>query len=1061
MNLIHHAKSNLDAIAKTDFCMFKINVEKCGLTTHSLGITCHSLNELIDSATGDLNDKRTYSIQSSSWAYYFNSKQMLKQCENKFNCKFTIYEKKEEINKAKLKTYIDIEGRRQEVSNAYDQLQSWQHQFACKNVTLRIKNFEMEHFCQEILQVKQKIEQDNPNVILDIQDVQIKFSQCQQKTISSVVIKVLSLNEGEAENLKTFLNGSLSYSQSEPVILTRDQFLKLQYAMKNGDICQKGDYYHLYFDQTSDNTHRVALYAMQYFANNAMPKGTALLQPYLQLHREEYRPSNASIAVHLLSDKNSIQAFHQMAVENDVCIQAKQNYSEAYILTGSRENVLKQLHEMENFENELKTLFIKESIDISFPISNLLTDQQFATIMNTLTHHDVNVKLIPQVSPQIELQNSAIIGTYEKTLAIQKVTIEIWKGDITKLQIDAIVNAANTQLQHGGGVAHAISDAGGPQIQIESDAYIHEFGQIPVSCCVCLSPGNLRCKCIIHAVGPTWDSNNSQEVTQQLHRCISNICSLASQVGMNVIAIPTISAGLFAFPQKICSQTIIESLDSFFIANSHSSLSKVILIDINDDILSCLKSQCDNTFKSQASSSLPKNFSPIGKMGKIASTITSVYNAIRLTAPSAPAAIFEWQENDSTWKSYDPATLLELQNAYKANSTGSAQTTRSKYTYTVNFSTLIQTNNQTGVNRKIRIVNRTVDPQNLDLTNSQVMSTSLNLPAPPQDIILEPPIDLLNPQWSKITKEQICLYGHKDRLQHAKSLVNDFVETRMRTKEHELTDISKQSLHKMLTSLKEKYNFLQISVKTSDNRLDTYTIQLSGYFKFVKDASSDIQLAYRDILLQEKKVNTDPPQHWKPQCNNLMIVEMVSNTREYQAVANNFLQTCQKVILKIERIQNCWLWTRYMQDKERMEKKCAAGANEIRVFHGTRDNPPERIYNGEKGFDHRFCNGMWGPASYFAVNAQYCDSGYFHLLSDGTRQIFMVCLCAGDVFHSEPDSNLRKPPLKAQTRIPSSTQQLNFTDVYYDTVSGNTSGTLVYMLYETGRAYPEYLITYR
>ena len=94
------------------------------------------------------------------------------------------------------------------------------------------------------------------------------------------------------------------------------------------------------------------------------------------------------------------------------------------------------------------------------------------------------------------------VGVIEGNLAVEVVQV-----DITEETSDAITNAANSKLKHGSGVARAISDKGGPEIQRESQAYIKTNGQIETGTCGVTSSGELGCKHIIHSVGPRWNPN--------------------------------------------------------------------------------------------------------------------------------------------------------------------------------------------------------------------------------------------------------------------------------------------------------------------------------------------------------------------------------------------------------------------------------------------------------------------------------------------------------------------------------------------------------------------------
>lgn len=141
--------------------------------------------------------------------------------------------------------------------------------------------------------------------------------------------------------------------------------------------------------------------------------------------------------------------------------------------------------------------------------------------------------------------------------------------------------------------------------------------------------------------------------------------------------------------------------------------------------------------------------------------------------------------------------------------------------------------------------------------------------------------------------------------------------------------------------------------------------------------------------------------------------------------------------------------------KKMLDKKNKKNSLELLLFHGTSANNPSFIYNGEKGFDNRYCSsGMWGIANYFAQNASYSHS--YAYVEKGVRKIILARVLVGECIHIMPnDTTLRKPPFK-----PNSSSGLGFHEEY-DSVSGDTNGSKVYMVYENGRAYPEYLISYQ
>lgn len=136
---------------------------------------------------------------------------------------------------------------------------------------------------------------------------------------------------------------------------------------------------------------------------------------------------------------------------------------------------------------------------------------------------------------------------------INKVIIELVQGDITDLATDAIVNAANEELQLGGGVAGAIRRRGGPAIQRECD----EIGGTPVGTAVITTGGNLKARYVIHAVGPQWGEGEEDE---KLKRAVISVLKLADRRRLRSIAIPAISTGIFGFPKERAAKIILSTI---------------------------------------------------------------------------------------------------------------------------------------------------------------------------------------------------------------------------------------------------------------------------------------------------------------------------------------------------------------------------------------------------------------------------------------------------------------------------------------------------------------------
>ena len=144
-----------------------------------------------------------------------------------------------------------------------------------------------------------------------------------------------------------------------------------------------------------------------------------------------------------------------------------------------------------------------------------------------------------------------------------KTTINIIKGDITKQQVDAIVNAANSSLLGGGGVDGAIHRAGGPEILEACEKIVAKQGPCKTGEAVITTGGNLPARFVIHAIGPIWygGKNNEEEL---LANAYLNSLNLAVLNDIRSIAFPNISTGAYKFPRdkaaRIALQVIYDSI---------------------------------------------------------------------------------------------------------------------------------------------------------------------------------------------------------------------------------------------------------------------------------------------------------------------------------------------------------------------------------------------------------------------------------------------------------------------------------------------------------------------
>ena len=231
-------------------------------------------------------------------------------------------------------------------------------------------------------------------------------------------------------------------------------------------------------------------------------------------------------------------------------------------------------------------------------------------------------------------------------------------------------------------------------------------------------------------------------------------------------------------------------------------------------------------------------------------------------------------------------------------------------------------------------------------------------------------------------------------------------------------------------------------------------LHLMGTKQMVADVSRVIQEEMIRLLSEcNEPIHPTTPPRWAPQTKDIQLCPVSEGGSEWVHIEKLMKESLKSVkIQAIDRIQNRHLWQKYVffKDllKKRMNGKCI---NEKELFHGTRLNSPDKIYESDKGFDFRFASedSLWGQGIYFAVNASYSDRGYAYHLSGGKKQLILAKVVTGESGYMSKQQKMSTPPLK-----PGETVER------YDTVQATTGGTEIYVVYDHEKAYPAYLISY-
>jgi len=164
--------------------------------------------------------------------------------------------------------------------------------------------------------------------------------------------------------------------------------------------------------------------------------------------------------------------------------------------------------------------------------------------------------------------------------------IEVIRGDITKIKVDAIVNAANSSLMGGGGVDGAIHRVGGPQILEECRKILAKQGGCKTGEAVITTAGLLPAKFVIHTVGPVWQGGKDGE-DEKLANCYSNSLKLAEENNCNSIAFPNISTGIYGYPKEEAAEISVRAIKDHI--GESNKISKILLVCYDEENYKLLK----------------------------------------------------------------------------------------------------------------------------------------------------------------------------------------------------------------------------------------------------------------------------------------------------------------------------------------------------------------------------------------------------------------------------------------------------------------------------------------
>ncbi|KAL6062742.1 Macro domain-containing protein [Balamuthia mandrillaris] len=698
-------------------------------------------------------------------------------------------------------------------------------------------------------------------------------------------------------------------------------------------------------------------------------------------------------------------------------------------------------------------------------------------------------------------KNRVIAELTYRALSDRTCTVQVVEGNLLKEQVECIVNAANSKLNHVGGVAKKIADKAGNALREECERLIQQRSQVATGEAVVTTAGDLPSpiKGVIHAVAPIWGNGGEKELLL-LQKAVTASLREADGQGWQSVSLPANGSGIYGIPEALCAETIVKAVLTYLTRNTASTLQTIRLCDVKPSVVALWQANLHEE---------AKNLRQTCKVRTVS----------QLKAPEELAYQWSWRENDGTFTDFDPDQNYQIEVAYnkqqgrgKVEVTGDLLKQKNGFTYEIDFDAMPE------INTKYRANPRPIKRTPKDVASQFVweVETSAGWEAlgPMEQQQLEIAVNRNFTEvlfsWHAVQCKAIFAhniidasgtrYRMRRRARNLEQELLDYIEAssgdrakddgtqtpRLQAEERvkmvpvELiglkTELSK-GLSKFETLLQKQRSTTQLELpgELTNAHLEELERTAQRFFVTISvckklDGSPALQLEGPKSTLQQAKSEITPlvykaigshrvafPRQWEPQTQTCVLVPIQPTGEEWQQVEKQMKITMPTVSIRsVERVQNKWLWEKYANCKaiSVLILKNGGDANECLLFHGTRTAHPSCIYNGQEGFDMRVSGrqGLWGLANYFALNASYSHD-YAHTTSDNLKQMFLVKVLVGDNVELQSNRALTKPPQK------STSNSLGFVEDY-DSVSGHTNGSKVFMIYTLNHAYPDYLITY-
>jgi len=665
----------------------------------------------------------------------------------------------------------------------------------------------------------------------------------------------------------------------------------------------------------------------------------------------------------------------------------------------------------------------KEIIEKSTIEKTVCDSQDLQALKNNISKIE-HISRINNVD--ISLFDTQINISKAKTTLGNNIKIDVREGNILDdRDVEIIVNSANANLQHNSGVAFDIATAAGPRL-VEECQKLVAARKLKIGEVVKTNSGALRYKFVFHAIVPIFKENTS-ECIKELKETVTNVLIEANKMKITSLAMPCFCSGAFGFPQSLAASTILDAISQY---KQNQTIREIHLVDTNRGAI--------------------EQFKVLLKEPETIDKILS--ESVKEKINWRPQHQWYWNHHEEgKMEKYDPDQNYHIDYAYvflypkgqkEVSFIGDLGKIKNSKNYKINFDEMMQQNVQSGYKRDVKkepmpisginpIIKKSEENKNEDNSDDDDAEDSL----PNSELEEDKNQDKANSMF-------VIIGQTSTEVMKAIGMVKEILKS--------LKQPYQINLPRKLNKAEEDH----IKEIISQNKCEV-NISPDGKYMIINGYSEQTRIAEIEFYKYLSSLQTtgsdgfQVPAFWEPQSDPLQIFDVQLGTKEFNDVQVYFQKTMPGIpIKKLERIQNLRLWDNFAHEIKKLTLKYGKEPKRQKLFHGTRSNEPINIYGGDEvGFDMRFCtSGMWGIGVYFATKSSY-SNGYAYTKT--YKQMFLADVIVGDFYYCDPNSSLRMPPVKPGTK-----------NQRFDSVSGTTCETQVFIIYENSKAYPQYLITY-